>query len=147
MKRCVLFALPFLLPAASFGEVIISEIMYNPASKEQPGAFAPGGETQRQPNRVEWVEIYNSSDAAVELAGYKLADEDGETSTLPAGATLLPRQAAVIIPRGLRGGGVSDGVEAGGERRSRLAGRGVGAAGAGEPRQQPQREQRAAPPG
>lgn len=66
--------------------VIISEIMYNPASKEAI------------PNKTEWVEVYNPSDAAVDLSGWCLEDEDGKTEPIPDGTTLAPGRALVLIP-------------------------------------------------
>lgn len=66
--------------------IIISEIMYNPASDEM------------LPNTVEWVELYNPGDAAVDLSDWKLADEDGETLPLPEGTTLAAKAALVLIP-------------------------------------------------
>jgi hypothetical protein len=66
--------------------IVITEIMYNPASNEEA------------PNKVEWVEIYNRSERPVDLAGWKLADEDGESSAFPDGAVLPAGQALVLIP-------------------------------------------------
>jgi hypothetical protein len=66
--------------------LIITEIMYNPASNEQP------------PAKTEWVEIYNPSDAAVDLSGWYLQDEDGKTGPAPQGTTIGPKQAVVLIP-------------------------------------------------
>lgn len=71
---------------AAQGQVIISEIMYNPASDETP------------PARTEWVELYNAGDAAVDVAGWHLADEDGKAEPLPAGVSIPPRTAIVLIP-------------------------------------------------
>jgi len=68
------------------GEVLISEIMYNPASDESP------------PNDVEWLELYNRGDTAVDLSGWRLRDEDGRTDGLPADTTLQPAEALVLIP-------------------------------------------------
>lgn len=77
-------------PAA--GQVIISEIMYNPASYEGGvGKDAP-------PNQTEWIEIYNAGDEAVSLAGWYLEDGDGQTEGLPESATIEPGEAIVLIP-------------------------------------------------
>lgn len=67
-------------------EIIISEIMYNPASKEDP------------PAKTEWVELYNTGEEAVDVSGWYLADEDGQTAPLPTGTTLEPKSAIVLIP-------------------------------------------------
>jgi len=67
-------------------QVLITEIMYNPASSE------------RSPNDVEWVEVYNAGNQAVDIAGWYLADEDGRTAAVPSGVSLKPRQALVLVP-------------------------------------------------
>lgn len=74
------------------GQVLISEIMYNPDS------FEGGIGKEAKPNQTEWVELYNAGDKAVSLAGYYLQDEDGKTSALPESATIEPGQAVVLIP-------------------------------------------------
>lgn len=71
---------------AARGEVIITEIMYNPASSE------------RLPVRTEWVEIYNTGDKPVDLTEWYLQDEDGRTMGLPKGTKLAPGKAAVLVP-------------------------------------------------
>ena len=55
---------PGLIPGGSTPsqDLLITEIMYNPASSEDDW---------------EWVEIYNSSASAIDLAGYVLDDDDG----------------------------------------------------------------------
>ena len=88
---CVVFACCLLAPIAS-AQVIISEIMYNPDSNE--GGFGDNA----QPNQTEWLEIYNTGDEAVSIAGWILKDEDGQTAALPDGATIAPGEAIVLIP-------------------------------------------------
>ncbi|WP_428388715.1 lamin tail domain-containing protein [Mucisphaera sp.] len=66
--------------------MVITEIRYNPASSE------------KQPVRVEWVEVYNRSDVRVDLSGWYLADEDGESSALAEGTVLEGGAALVLIP-------------------------------------------------
>lgn len=74
------------------GQVLISEIMYNPDSYEGGiGKDAP-------PNQTEWVEIYNAGGEAVSLAGFFLQDEDGKTQPLPDSAKIEPGEAIVLIP-------------------------------------------------
>jgi len=90
------FATALLLAAvvapAVQGEVIISEIMYNPASKE--GGVTPDA----PPCETEWVEIYNTGDKAVSLTGYFLQDGDGKTQALPENVSIAPGEAIVLIP-------------------------------------------------
>ncbi len=66
--------------------LIITEILYNPASAEQP------------PVKTEFVEIYNPTDAAVDLSGWWLQDEDGKTGPVPDGTTIGAKKAVVLIP-------------------------------------------------
>ncbi|XAM00849.1 lamin tail domain-containing protein [Phycisphaeraceae bacterium D3-23] len=73
-------------------QIIISEIMYNPDSHEGGiGDNAP-------PNQTEWLEIYNTGDEAVSIAGWYLQDEDGQTVGLPTDASIAPGEAIVLIP-------------------------------------------------
>lgn len=66
--------------------LIITEIMYNPASDEKP------------PAATEWVEIYNPTEAEVDVSGWHLADEDGRTGPIATGTKLGAKQALVLIP-------------------------------------------------
>ena len=63
--------------------VVITEIMYDPASPERSG-------------EAEWVEIANLSPEPVTMKGWRLDDEDGGDWG-PFDATLRPRQVAVLI--------------------------------------------------
>lgn len=74
------------------GQVLISEIMYNPDSYE--GGVGEGADL----NQTEWVEIYNAGDESVSLAGFYLQDEDGQTKPLPEDVEIEPGQAIVLIP-------------------------------------------------
>ncbi len=66
--------------------VVISEIMYNPASDET----APGV--------GEWIEIVNTGSAAVDISGWLFDDEDATNwSAIPSGNILNPYQAAVVF--------------------------------------------------
>ncbi len=79
------------------GEVIITEIAATtnsiyPGSNPTPTAPAvvAGG-------RDEFVEIANTTGAAIDISGWYLADEDGRTSAFPNGTILQPGEAAVVI--------------------------------------------------
>lgn len=74
------------------GQVLITEIMYNPDSYE--GGIGKDAEL----NQTEWVELYNAGDEVVSLAGFYLQDEDGQTVGLPQSAVIQPGQAIVLIP-------------------------------------------------
>lgn len=69
---------------ATQAEVIISEIMYN----------ADGSDTGR-----EWIEIYNTGSATVDIGGWDFKDEDdpGITDPIPGGTMINPGEALVLI--------------------------------------------------
>jgi hypothetical protein len=81
---CTALALATVAPQ-TMAAVIISEIMFEVAGSDD--------------NR-EWVELYNTGDTAVDIAGWRLRDEDAGSqpgSPLPAGTTLGAKQAIVLI--------------------------------------------------
>ena len=95
MRTIVLLAVAAVISLGSgpvSGQVLISEIMYNPDSSEG------GIGKDDPPNQTEWVELYNAGDEAVSLAGFYLQDEDGKTVALPDSASIEPGEAVVLIP-------------------------------------------------
>jgi hypothetical protein len=64
------------------GEVIVTEIMANPSAR--PDATA------------EWIEVRNVSDAAVDLAGCVLGDDDGLTHTIATSVVVEPGAYATL---------------------------------------------------
>lgn len=83
----VLHQLVFVLAVSSSAlaqpRVIITEIMYNPASRENYG-------------ETEWVEIANVGDEAIEIKNWRLDDEDkGDWG--PFSCTLQPGGVAVLV--------------------------------------------------
>ncbi|MEM9347873.1 MAG: lamin tail domain-containing protein [Planctomycetota bacterium] len=74
------------------GQVLISEIMYNPDSHEGDP------QKERDYNQTEWIELYNAGDKAVSLAGFYLQDEDGKTEALAESVEIKPGEAIVLIP-------------------------------------------------
>ncbi len=84
-----------ILTSPAHGQVLISEIMYNPASKE---GHSGNESSPAHPTKVEWVELYNAGDEPVDLAGCMLKDEDGQTQAIPQGVTIKPGEAVVLIP-------------------------------------------------
>ena len=71
------------LAMPAMAQVMITEIMYNPASKETKG-------------ETEWVEIANVGKEVVEIKGWRLDDEDnGDWGTFD--CTLQPGAVAVIV--------------------------------------------------
>ncbi|MEM6393956.1 MAG: lamin tail domain-containing protein [Planctomycetota bacterium] len=90
-----LLALPPVSAPPAAADVVISEIMYNPASFE---GFPAQDDKPGKPNKAEWVELYNTGDTRVDLTGYHLADEEGKTGSIPGGVKLEPKTALVLIP-------------------------------------------------
>lgn len=80
----ILFGLIVLLALApANAALIISEIMYNPASTDKDLAATP-------PYDREWVEIYNTSNAAIDLSGWQFGNSSANqwTTPFPTGTTL-----------------------------------------------------------
>ncbi len=67
------------------GEVAITEIMYNPDSEEA------------YPAKPEWIELYNTTDEPIDLAGWYLADESTRSGDFPS-YILGAKSAVVAIP-------------------------------------------------
>ena len=67
-------------------DVIITEIMFNPASDDS------------LPTRTEWIEITNKGLSVINLENWTIADEDGESDPIAAGVTLGGMATAVLIP-------------------------------------------------
>gem|GEM_PF-2623781 len=70
------------------GDLIITEIMYKPAS------------SQTAPRVVEWIEVYNKTDAPVDVSAWYLRDRDGRAGDWPSGTTVPARGVAVVVPPG-----------------------------------------------
>ena len=70
------------------GNVVITEIMYNPN----------GGSTQEQRN--EWVEVVNQGSTSVDLSGWRLDDREVQDwGRIASGSILLPGEVGVIYNR------------------------------------------------
>jgi len=67
------------------GDVVITEVMYNPDS------------TENNPSEAEWVEIYNNTDSPIDLAGWYLADDVTRSGDFPS-YILGSRSSVVAIP-------------------------------------------------
>jgi hypothetical protein len=84
MKKVVfLFSLLF-SNYTSFSQVVINEIMVNPAGTND-GTQNPVGST----NTSEWLELYNTGATAVDLSCWKLTDGDF-TIVIPSGYSIAP---------------------------------------------------------
>ncbi|MBN1890139.1 MAG: lamin tail domain-containing protein [Thermoflexales bacterium] len=74
-------------------DVVLSEVMFNPACNAMPGEPCGSG-IEEDESRFEWVEIYNKGGGSVDLSGWRICDElpancDPLTGTLPPGAYWL----------------------------------------------------------
>ncbi|NBC10566.1 MAG: hypothetical protein GVY24_02375 [Planctomycetes bacterium] len=87
-----------LISTSLSADLFITEIMYNPKSPEGRWPDRNDPEDEGEPTRTEWVEIHNAGSEPIEMAGYHLADEDGQTLGLPEGAVIQPGQTVVLIP-------------------------------------------------
>ena len=84
----------------SFQAIVLNEIMYNPVGDE--GASMPNGE---------WVELYNNSDATIDVAGWKIKDlvnntitvsttnSDNNLNTADSGETSVPAHGWLVVYR------------------------------------------------
>src|SRR3954462_2829611 len=97
MRRCIYFLIAPLLGVSALvvpatrGEVIISEIMYNPQGTDL--------DTTVTPNIYrEWVELYNTGTTAVDLGGWQFGDSQDKqyASAFPVGTMIGPSQALVV---------------------------------------------------
>jgi len=72
-------------------DVIISEIMYNPAGSDRDDTAVP-------PFNREYIELYNNGLTAVNLGGWQLGDSQDNTwaDAFPAGTLIEPQQALVV---------------------------------------------------
>ena len=93
---CALAALLF-GPLASAQSIVINEIHYNPASDASGDANGDGTSDFSQD---EFIEIVNTSDAAIDISGYTLSDDDGGDFVFPSGTTLAAGQYAVLFGGG-----------------------------------------------
>ncbi len=85
-------------PVLCSGQIVISELMYNPDSNEGRPPDRNDPEDVGELNAVEWVELYNVGDDPVDVSGWTLRDEDGTSTALPDGAVIEPGQAILLIP-------------------------------------------------
>ena len=70
------------------GEVIISELHYNPVDADGVGPLFAAD--------LEFVELYNRTTSTIDLTGWRLAG--GVDITVGAGTTLGPRQTVLVVP-------------------------------------------------
>ena len=72
--------------AASPGDVVINEVMQNPAAVSDAAG--------------EWFEVWNATGAPIDLAGWTIASGASETHTIPSGGSLvLPANGYFVLGR------------------------------------------------
>ena len=78
-------------PTALRGDVIISEIMYNPQGTDLDTTVTPNISR-------EWVELYNTGSTAADIGGWQFGDQASNSwaSAFPAGTSLASHQALVV---------------------------------------------------
>src|SRR5690242_7230562 len=74
------------------GEIVISEIMFNPQGTDND--LSNGSYTFTR----EWAELYNTGPSAVDLSGWQFGDaaDNDWASAFPLGTTLAANQALVV---------------------------------------------------
>ncbi|MEM7701951.1 MAG: lamin tail domain-containing protein [Pseudomonadota bacterium] len=87
--------------------IVINEILFDPASGDTGDA---NGDGTRDFSRDEFIEIVNTSGAAVNISGWTLSDDDGDDFTFPAGTILNAGQALVLFGGGTPPGNVGNGL-------------------------------------
>ncbi len=95
---CLIVAMFVLRSTVSHAQVVISEVMYNPNSNEGRPPDPNDPDDKGEPNKVEWVELYNAGAEPVDISGWALADEDGQTTAVSGGAVIEPGVAVVLVP-------------------------------------------------
>lgn len=70
-------------------DIVLSEVMFNPACDAMSGEPCGSGVEEEEEGRFEWVEIYNKGSDGVDLNGWRICDEiqancDLLTGTIPA---------------------------------------------------------------
>jgi hypothetical protein len=91
VNQFLLTAAALLVPIPVHASIIISEIMYNAAGTDKDPAATP-------PFDREWVEIYNTSDAAIDISGWQFGNSSANlwTTPFPTGTTLGPGRPLVL---------------------------------------------------
>ena len=80
----LLLLLPLVSLGQSAGDLVITEIMQNPSAV---------GDTEG-----EWFEIFNTTDAAIDIDGWEIRDKDGEAHTI-AGTVSVPAKGFALLCR------------------------------------------------
>lgn len=78
--RPLLVLLALLMPTVSRAQIVVNEIMYVPNAPEP-----------------EWIEVYNTSDTAVPIAGWSVQDRTSARPTIPAG--IVPPKSYLVLAR------------------------------------------------
>ncbi|MDY7097662.1 MAG: lamin tail domain-containing protein, partial [Pseudomonadota bacterium] len=91
--------------------IVINEIHYDVGfSSTDPTPFDANRDGTRSASEDEFVEIVNTTSAAINISGWTLSDDDGGDFVFPAGTTLQPGQALVLFGGGNPPGDVGNGM-------------------------------------
>lgn len=90
------------LAAAAQADVIINEILYDPAAGLAGDA---NGDGTRDAAEDEFVEIFNNGASAVDISGWTLSDDDGDDFVFGAGTSIAAGEYIVLF-----GGGTPTGI-------------------------------------
>lgn len=82
-----------IIPLTVHADVIISEIMYNPAGSDSDPTATP-------PFNREWVEIYNTGEEVVDLSGWQFGDSQDNTWATPFPDQTMIAPGAVLVVTG-----------------------------------------------
>jgi len=85
---------PKVLPPLS---IVINEVLADPPSGSAGDA---NGDGTRSSSQDEFVELANVTDAAVDISGWRLGDDEGIGFTFPAGYIMQPRSFVVVFGGG-----------------------------------------------
>jgi hypothetical protein len=84
MKRIIVGLMMCVLIGSALGDVMISEIMYDPSGIE---------------SKKEWIELYNNGTLSVDMNGWKLNDGTAKNLTLYRGSFILQEGSFAVIAR------------------------------------------------
>jgi len=92
--------------AGTTSTVSINEVHFDPVADISGDA---NGDGTRSASADEFVEIVNTTGAAIDISGWTLSDDDGDDFVFPMGTILGAGQAAVLFGGGTPAGNVGDG--------------------------------------
>ncbi|MGE0089093.1 MAG: lamin tail domain-containing protein [Bacteroidales bacterium] len=112
MKR-YLYIIIIALVALNFTACVEDEIFLDETVVAESSIFINEAYSRGIPEDPDWVELYNSSDEAIDISGYKIYDNPSKTpKSFPAGSIIQPKGFFVIV---VDAGDNSFGLSSGGD--------------------------------